>query len=356
MEALDGAVYLASSRLTPVIILLVAAGIWFGVRRVTREGRFGYSIPTRVKQTVAMSPESAARLQQVLAPGEQAWEPLAVDDWETRQRAADAPEQGPEDSERWLVLTSARILAVDRSDGAVDVEIPVAAITNLGLAPLPGNFTKKRTGIAVQADMPDGHRRWLWGAAATEAPGWVIKARDVLEKAVPDGAGAASAPESPAEPAARSITWPLVDVAHPDRVELSTGHHLRPIRENDIDLDYPAVMGSRERLWTKYREAWGWPPDWMTYEQDQKDLARHESEMTRGEAFNYAIFDRQETELFGCVYIDPPDDTSPPGTDSVVSWWVVDRMVDTDLDRALEKFVPGWLAETWGFRAVHYHP
>ena len=354
MEPLTGLVYLASSRIAPVLILLVAAGIWFGVRRVTREGRFGYSIPTRVKHPTEMSPESASRLQRLLAEDERAWEPLAVDDWGVRQRTADAPQQRSVDSERWLVLTSARILSVDRSDGAVDVDIPVAAITNLGLAPLPGNFTKKRTGIAVQADLPDGHRRWLWGAAATEAPGWVIKARDVIEKALPEHA--AGAEKSPAPPAARPTTWPLVDVAYPDRIELPTGHSMRPIREDDVDLDYPAVMGSRDRLWTKYREAWGWPPDWMTYEQDRKDLARHENEMSRGEAFVYAIFDRQETELVGCVYIDPPDDTSPPGTDAVVSWWVVDRLVDSQLDHELEAFVPRWLADTWGFRAPHYHP
>ena len=27
------------------------------------------------------------------------------------------------------------------------------------------------------------------------------------------------------------------------------GHHLRQIRADDVDIDYPAVMGSRERLW-----------------------------------------------------------------------------------------------------------
>ena len=344
--------YLASSRLAPVVILLVAAGIWFGVRRVTREGRFGYSIPTRVKRTTEMSAESAARLQQVVAPGEQAWEPLAVDDWAVHQRAAEAGE-APEVSARWLVLTAARILAVGRSGGDVDVEVPIASITNLGLAPLPGNFTKKRTGIAVQADMPDGHRRWLWSAAASEAPGWVLKARDVIEKALPEDAGTATADPSPT---ADEATWPRAGLAHPDRVDLATDHHMRPIRETDVDLDYPAVMGSRDRLWTRYREAWGWPPDWMTLEQDRKDLARHESEMTRGEAFVYAIFDRNETELEGCVYIDPPDDTSPPGTDAVVSWWVIDGMVDAALDHELATFVPHWLAETWGFRAVHYHP
>jgi hypothetical protein len=66
--------------------------------------------------------------------------------------------------------------------------------------------------------------------------------------------------------------------------------------------------------------------------------------------------DADETELLGCVYIDPPGDGSPDGPDAVVSWWVVDRMVGSELERALSTFVPGWLAETWRFRGVHFHP
>ena len=44
------------------------------------------------------------------------------------------------------------------------------------------------------------------------------------------------------------------------RVALVTGHHRRPISADEIDLDYLAVMGSQERLWTIFGTAWGWPP------------------------------------------------------------------------------------------------
>lgn len=43
-------------------------------------------------------------------------------------------------------------------------------------------------------------------------------------------------------------------------------------------------MGSRESLWTRYGEPWGWPPDTMTFEQDREDLARHEREIAAHEA------------------------------------------------------------------------
>ncbi len=55
-------------------------------------------------------------------------------------------------------------------------------------------------------------------------------------------------------------TWRAEAFASPMRVALATGHHLRPISADDIDLDYSAGMNSQERLWTIFGTAWGWPP------------------------------------------------------------------------------------------------
>src|SRR3954452_22950347 len=98
--------------------------------------------------------------------------------------------------------------------------------------------------------------------------------------------------------------WLPTGFVHPQTVELSTGEHLRPIRADDVEIDYPAVMGSRERLWQKYGEAWGWPPQSMTREQDRADLDHHEREIEAKSSFNYAVLDAEESELLGCVYID----------------------------------------------------
>jgi hypothetical protein len=139
--------------------------------------------------------------------------------------------------------------------------------------------------------------------------------------------------------------------AHPERVELPTGHHLRPIRAADVDIDLPAVLGSRERLWSVYGEAWGWPPATLTLEQDREDLLHHEREIAAHLSFNYAVLDQEERALLGCVYIDPADE---PDVDAVVSWWVVDDAVGTEVERALDAFVPRWLDEGWPFRAVRF--
>ena len=142
----------------------------------------------------------------------------------------------------------------------------------------------------------------------------------------------------------------------PQRLDLPTGHHLRPIREDDAEIDLPAVMGSRERLWASYGESWGWPPATMTLEQDRADLLHHEEEIAGQITFNYAVLDEAESELLGCVYIDPPDERRPAGTDAVASWWVVDSHAGGPLERALDEVVPRWLEDVWGFRAVHYGP
>jgi hypothetical protein len=148
------------------------------------------------------------------------------------------------------------------------------------------------------------------------------------------------------------MAWLPDDYEHPERADLPTGHHLRPIRGSDTDIDYPAVMGSRERLWSIYGPAWGWPPASMTVEEDRADLERHAREIEAHESFNYALLDAAEERLFGCVYIDPPADADvAAGHDAVVSWWVVDDAVGTELERGLDEFVPRWLATNWPFRS-----
>ena len=146
-------------------------------------------------------------------------------------------------------------------------------------------------------------------------------------------------------------SWLPDEWQHPTRVELETGHHLRPIRADDVDLDMVAVMGSRERLWSIYGEAWGWPPATMTVDQDREDLAHHEAEIERHESFNYALFDRGETALFGCVYIDPP---GKPGADAEISWWVVDELAGSEVETALNDAVPRWIAAVWPLAKPRY--
>lgn len=146
----------------------------------------------------------------------------------------------------------------------------------------------------------------------------------------------------------RYTQWLPEGWQHPTHVPLSTGHHLRPIRADDAEIDMVAVMGSRERLWSIYGPIWGWPPSTMTLEQDRDDLAHHEAEIASHDSFNYALLDPAESELLGCVYIEPP---LKEGADAEISWWVVDRLVGSHVEAELAAFVPGWVRSGWPFEA-----
>jgi RimJ/RimL family protein N-acetyltransferase len=147
------------------------------------------------------------------------------------------------------------------------------------------------------------------------------------------------------------MTWLPADWTHPTHVPLPTGHHLRPIHPDDTELDLQAVMASRERLWAQYGAAWGWPPADLTADQDRADLQHHWDEVQAHESFNYALFDAGETELIGCVYVDP---TTRPGHDAEISWWVRDEHVGTLVEATLDTFVPAWIAATWPLRSPRY--
>jgi hypothetical protein len=148
------------------------------------------------------------------------------------------------------------------------------------------------------------------------------------------------------------VSWVGAGFDHPARLDLPSGHHLRPLGAADAEIDQPAVMGSRESLWQQYGAAWGWPPESMSVEVDRADLAHHEDEMRAREGFLYGVLDADETELFGCVYIYP----SEADADADVSSWLVDDARGTDLEGALEATIPGWLADLWGLSPIRRHP
>ena len=149
------------------------------------------------------------------------------------------------------------------------------------------------------------------------------------------------------------MPWPRQDFEVPARLDLSSGHHLRPIRAADVDIDYPAVMSSQTRLWELFGEAWGWPLANLTYEEDREDLAEHEAEIAARKSFCFAVLDTDERRLLGCVYIDPSEEE---GVDADVRWWVVDAAVGSDLESALTGVLSEWIAHTWPLSNVRYQP
>ena len=150
--------------------------------------------------------------------------------------------------------------------------------------------------------------------------------------------------------------WLPDDFAHPLRVDLAAGVHLRPISPEDTDIDMPAVVGNQPMLWAKYGEAWGWPPADMSAEADREDLDRHAREMVAHESFNYAILPSDESALYGCIYIDPAegeDADALAGPAADVSFWVT-ADAPAGLAETVRESVPAWLAREWPFVTVRY--
>jgi hypothetical protein len=85
-------------------------------------------------------------------------------------------------------------------------------------------------------------------------------------------------------------------------------------------------------------------PRTLTAEHDRRWLARREAAATQHRSFTYALFDLGETEMLGCVDLDPDPTGEAIG---VVTWWVVDWLVDSPVERALDQLVPAWIATDW---------
>lgn len=160
------------------------------------------------------------------------------------------------------------------------------------------------------------------------------------------------------------VSTSMADSAFPaaDRapVQFRTDEFLvRPLRETDAELDYEAVMESREflRVW----EQSTWPADDFTVEANRKDLARHERQHEEGESFTYTVMRPDERECLGCVYIFPTsapmysraqisalDDDAWSGHEAAVYFWVRQSRLADGLDRRLLDALGTWFRQEWG--------
>ena len=130
---------------------------------------------------------------------------------------------------------------------------------------------------------------------------------------------------------------------------------LRPLRASDAELDYAAVMESREFLRTWEQSTW--PEDDFTVEGNRQDLLKLERRHADGVAFAYTVMNLDETECLGCVYVLPPDakmftgaqvaalgDAQWSDCDATVFFWVRKSRLPEGLDRTLLDSLITWFA------------
>jgi hypothetical protein len=136
---------------------------------------------------------------------------------------------------------------------------------------------------------------------------------------------------------------------------------LRPIQAADAEMDYAAVMESRDFLRTW--EQTGWPEDDFTVAANREDLEKLERRHANREAFTYTIVTPAGTECLGCVYIVPTDARwlanariTPVGNrrwddyDAAVYFWIRASRLATETDRVLLDALRAWLSLDWKFR------
>jgi hypothetical protein len=140
---------------------------------------------------------------------------------------------------------------------------------------------------------------------------------------------------------------------------------LRPIKADDAELDYQALMETREllRLW----EQSSWPADDFTVEANREDLAGLEQRHDAHRAFTFTVLDPSGTECRGCVYIVPTDakflarsavtalgDDDWSQVDAVIYFWARLTQMQVGMDARLLDALRTWFEVEWRFTNAVY--
>lgn len=159
---------------------------------------------------------------------------------------------------------------------------------------------------------------------------------------------------------------PITDLTEPVPPELKTEEFaLRPIVVDDAEMDYAAVMETREhlRLWQQST----WPEDDFTVEANRQDLINLEERHAAQRAFTYTVLDPAGTRCLGCVYVFPTNATFlekstviPVGADTwadveaVVFFWVRLPQMELGMDERLLTALRAWFKDEWKVEKTVY--
>jgi len=136
---------------------------------------------------------------------------------------------------------------------------------------------------------------------------------------------------------------------------------IRPLHVTDNQLDYDAVMESKEflRIW----EQSSWPEDDFTAEANLQDMQKMVQRHADRHSFGYTVMNLTETECYGCIYIAPTDvswlansqvtplaDAEWSDFDTSVSFWVRQSQLANGLDRRVLDSVHVWMSNDWPIR------
>lgn len=145
----------------------------------------------------------------------------------------------------------------------------------------------------------------------------------------------------------KGIMFVPLDFTPPESL-VTKDFRIRPIRPEDAELDYEAIMSSVDHLKGVLGRK-SWPDSEMTLKENRQSLVGHSRQHETREAFCYTVMNQDESECLGCVYLYPSrwDDH-----DAEVVMWVSKAAFDRGLDPELFSTVQRWLADQWPFEQV----
>ncbi|MEM7531773.1 MAG: hypothetical protein AAF639_06340 [Chloroflexota bacterium] len=139
---------------------------------------------------------------------------------------------------------------------------------------------------------------------------------------------------------------------------------LRAITIADVELDYNAVMSSKDLLRRLFQSTW--PADDFTLAANRKDLEHHVQLAEGREQFTYTMLNSDKTLCLGAVYVrplrvPPPEWTLRTGDfplpvegEAAIDFWVTPSASSDNLDRDLVAVLLDWFDNVWDFPRVSY--
>ncbi|SET74080.1 hypothetical protein [Marinobacter segnicrescens] len=115
-----------------------------------------------------------------------------------------------------------------------------------------------------------------------------------------------------------------------------------------VTLDYPAVVESRNKLKNLFGPRDQWPPDDLTPEMDEADLAWHAREFSSRRSFAYHLLSHDQQQCLGCLYLYP---TASRTHDAEAYLWTHIELTSPQAT-LIEDEVIGWVSQDWPFTSV----
>ncbi|NOU52687.1 GNAT family N-acetyltransferase [Pseudoalteromonas sp. JBTF-M23] len=110
------------------------------------------------------------------------------------------------------------------------------------------------------------------------------------------------------------------------------------------EIDYELVMRNQVRLRQLFAGQTEWPKPDMTVADNTAAMEHHLREFNENIAYGFCVFDADNKECIGTVYIDASE---VDGYDCELHYWLDESLIA--LEAVLKERMLTWLKDKWGF-------